>query len=136
MGSCTGGNLCSRGAGEALLTPHQVREALHRVDGGRTLARDCGELQCGVTARFRQLRHRGMKSIMAQEKMSPAKELASRVVFAALQILKEKGGQAPGREVVAEVEKRVQLDDWAKAVSTKTGTSAGRQCSIFSASSA
>jgi restriction system protein len=62
-----------------------------------------------------------MTSVIAQQKLSPSRELASRVMFAALQILKEKGGQAPGREVVAEVEKRVPLDDWAKAVSQKTG---------------
>ena len=53
--------------------------------------------------------------------MSRAKDLATKVVFAAMQILKEKGGQAPGREVVAEVENRVQLDDWAKHVFPTTG---------------
>ena len=58
---------------------------------------------------------------MAQEKLSPSRQLASRVIFAALQILKEKGGEAPGREVVAEVEKRVQFDDWAKAIYEKSG---------------
>lgn len=58
---------------------------------------------------------------MAQEKLSPSKELASRVIFAALQILKEKGGEAPGRDVVAEVEKRVQFNDWAKAIYEKSG---------------
>jgi len=58
---------------------------------------------------------------MAKEKLSRSRELASRVIFAALQILKEKGGEAPGREVVAEVEKRVQLDDWAKAIYEKSG---------------
>lgn len=48
---------------------------------------------------------------MAKDKPSRSRELASRVIFAAFNILKEKGGQAPGREVVAEVEKRVELDD-------------------------
>ena len=43
------------------------------------------------------------------------------MIFAALQILKGKGGESPGREVVAEVEKRVQFDDWAKAIYEKSG---------------
>jgi len=58
---------------------------------------------------------------MAQEKMSRSRELASKVIFAALQILKEKGGEAPGREVVAEVAKRVQFDDWATTIYEKSG---------------
>jgi restriction system protein len=62
-----------------------------------------------------------MKSTMAQEKLSRSRELASKVIFTALQILKEKGGEAPGREVVAEVEKRVQFDDWAKTIYEKSG---------------
>ena len=58
---------------------------------------------------------------MASEKISRSRELASRVVFAALQVLKEKGGEAPGRAVIAEVEKRVEFDEWAKAVYEKSG---------------
>ena len=63
----------------------------------------------------------GTKGTKPQKKLAPSRELASRVIFAALQILKEKGGEAPGRDVVAEVEKRVQLDDWAKATFEKSG---------------
>jgi len=62
-----------------------------------------------------------MKRNMAKEKLSRSRELASKVIFAALQILKEKGGEAPGRDVLAEVEKRVQFDDWAKATYEKSG---------------
>ncbi len=58
---------------------------------------------------------------MAKNKLSPSRELASKVIFAALQILSEKGGQAPGREVLSEVENRVHLDDWAKAKYEKSG---------------
>ncbi|SFM64293.1 winged helix-turn-helix domain-containing protein [Nitrosomonas communis] len=58
---------------------------------------------------------------MAKEKLSRSRELASKVIFAALQILSEKGGQAPGKEVILEVEKRVNLDDWAKAIYEKSG---------------
>lgn len=49
---------------------------------------------------------------MTQIKLSRSRELAAKVIFAALQILKEKGGEAPGRLVIVEVEKRVSLDDW------------------------
>lgn len=53
--------------------------------------------------------------------MSRSFSLASKAVFAALQILKERGGEAPGKEVIAEVEKRVEFDDWAKQAYEKTG---------------
>lgn len=52
---------------------------------------------------------------------APTRQLAAKVVFAALKILVEKGGEASGREVIAEIEKREQLDDWAKAVYEKSG---------------
>lgn len=58
---------------------------------------------------------------MAKDKLSRSRELAAKVIFAALQILNEKGGQSPGREVISEVEKRVALDDWAKATYEKSG---------------
>jgi restriction system protein len=58
---------------------------------------------------------------MTLEKLSRSRELGARVICAALQILKEKGGEAPGRDVLAEVEKRVPLDDWAKAIYEKSG---------------
>ena len=58
---------------------------------------------------------------MSSENLSRSWTLAAKVIFAAFQILKEKGNEAPGREVVAEVEKRVQLDDWAKERYEKTG---------------
>ena len=58
---------------------------------------------------------------MAKDKLSRSRELAGKVVYTALQILKEKGGQAPGRDVIGEVEKRVPLDDWARATYEKSG---------------
>jgi len=58
---------------------------------------------------------------MAKDKLGRSRELAAKVIFAALQFLKEHGGEAPGREVVAAVEKRVELDDWARATYEKTG---------------
>lgn len=47
--------------------------------------------------------------------------MGAKVVFAALQILKENGGQLPGKTVQNEVEKRVTLDEWAQATYEKTG---------------
>lgn len=58
---------------------------------------------------------------MAKQKLARSRELAARVIFAAFQILKEQGGQAPGRDVIAEVEHRVELDDWARATYEKSG---------------
>lgn len=58
---------------------------------------------------------------MASQKLSPSRGLAAKVIFAALQILKEKGGEAPGRTVLAEVGKRVPLDDWARETYEKSG---------------
>jgi restriction system protein len=58
---------------------------------------------------------------MPKAKLSPSRELGAKVIFAAMQILKENGGQAPGREVIAEVEKRVTLDEWAKETYVKSG---------------
>jgi restriction system protein len=57
----------------------------------------------------------------SKDKLPRSRELAAKVIFAALQILKEKGGQAPGRDVVAEVERRVALDEWARATYEKSG---------------
>jgi restriction system protein len=58
---------------------------------------------------------------MSIEKQSRSRELGAKVVFAALQILKENGGQLPGKTVQNEVEKRVTLDEWAQATYEKTG---------------
>jgi restriction system protein len=55
------------------------------------------------------------------KKLSRSKDLGAKVIYAALQILNERGGEAPGREVISEVEKRVTLDDWAKETYEKSG---------------
>ena len=59
--------------------------------------------------------------MMTKDKLSRSRELAGKVVYTALQILTEKGGQAPGRDVIGEVERRVALDDWARATYEKSG---------------
>lgn len=44
---------------------------------------------------------------------SPTRKVAAKVVFAAFEILRENGGEMRSRDVVAQVEQRVDLDDWA-----------------------
>lgn len=58
---------------------------------------------------------------MAKDQQGRSRPLAAKVIFAALQFLKERGGEAPGREVIEAVEKRVELDEWARATYEKTG---------------
>lgn len=58
---------------------------------------------------------------MAKDKLSRSRELTAKVIFAALQVLNDKGGQANGKEVIVEIGQRVALDDWAKAVYEKSG---------------
>lgn len=58
---------------------------------------------------------------MTKDKLSRSKELAEKVVFAAMKVLSEKGGEATGKEVKNEVEKRVELNDWATKTYDKTG---------------
>jgi len=58
---------------------------------------------------------------MSAENLSRSHQLAAKVMYAAFKILQEKGGEAPGRDIIAEVEKRVDLDDWAKEVYEKSG---------------
>jgi restriction system protein len=58
---------------------------------------------------------------MAIEKISRSRNLGVKLIFAALQLLKENGGQLPGRDVLTAVEKRVSLDDWARETYEKSG---------------
>ena len=44
---------------------------------------------------------------------SPTRKLAAKVVHAAFQVLHDSGGEMRARDVINEVEKRVQFDDWA-----------------------
>ncbi|AOL09353.1 Mrr restriction endonuclease [Burkholderia contaminans FFH2055] len=54
-------------------------------------------------------------------RLSRSRELAAKVIFAAFQILQERGGELPGRDVIAEIQKRVVLDEWATETYEKTG---------------
>lgn len=53
--------------------------------------------------------------------IAQSRSLGAKVIYAAMQILIERGGEAPSSEVVAEIPKRVQLDDWATNVYEKSG---------------
>lgn len=55
------------------------------------------------------------------EDISRSRALGTRLVHEAMKVIVEKGGQAPAREVVTEVGKRVPLDEWALNVYEKTG---------------
>lgn len=50
-----------------------------------------------------------------------SKELASRLIFEALTVLREHGGELKGNEVISEVGTRVELDDWARGLYEKSG---------------
>lgn len=52
---------------------------------------------------------------------SRSRALAAKVLHATLSILKDRGGEAPGRELVAEVPHKVDLDEWAKESYEKSG---------------
>lgn len=55
------------------------------------------------------------------KKSSKTPALGSKVIFAAFDVLKENGGELNGREVINQVEQRVDLDDWAKSKYEKSG---------------
>jgi len=57
----------------------------------------------------------------SEKKLSRSRATGTKTIYAALQLLKEHGGQLKGREVVEEVAKRVALDDWEKERYEKTG---------------
>src|SRR5438876_1049995 len=50
-----------------------------------------------------------------------ARVIAARLAFAALNVLKENGGEMRGRQVIEEVEKRVKLGEWEKQRYEKSG---------------
>ncbi len=58
---------------------------------------------------------------MAEKKLAKSRALAAKVIYAALQALKDNGGELPSSEVTSEVEKRVEFDDWEKSQYEKTG---------------
>ncbi len=55
------------------------------------------------------------------KKPSQTRELATKLMYAALSTLRDHGKEMPGRDLLREVEKQVDLSDWAKARFEKTG---------------
>src|SRR6266404_7266148 len=58
---------------------------------------------------------------MKTSKIAKSKLLSPRLIYTAMTILQEMGGELSAREVIEEVESRVQLDDWAKHRHERTG---------------
>ena len=59
--------------------------------------------------------------IMNKNHSSKSWKLGEKVIFAALQILREHEGELQGQQVIEEVSKRVDLDEWEKARYEKSG---------------
>ena len=60
---------------------------------------------------------------MANNEIQPQKvrPLAAKLIFAALKVLKDNGGEMRGKQVIEEVEKRVPLGEWERQRYEKTG---------------
>ncbi len=55
------------------------------------------------------------------EKLAPSKRSAAKTLFAAFKILKEAGGQLPGKQVIEKIRETVELTEWEKQAYEKTG---------------
>jgi restriction system protein len=53
--------------------------------------------------------------------IAPSKATGIKTVFCALNILKENGGSMAGRDVIAEMERRIEFNEWEKFILEKTG---------------
>jgi restriction system protein len=53
--------------------------------------------------------------------LAPSKQSAAKTMFAAFKILKDAGGQLPGKQVIETIRNAVELNDWEKQVYEKTG---------------
>ncbi len=51
----------------------------------------------------------------------PVEKVATKAIYAAFLILKESGGQLPGREVISKIREIVEFTDWEKHNMQKTG---------------
>jgi restriction system protein len=58
---------------------------------------------------------------MNQKKLSPSRALAAKVIYTAFSILRDNAKEMPMRELMARVEKTIDLDKWAKERYEKTG---------------
>ena len=53
--------------------------------------------------------------------LAPTKKIGVKVIYAALKILKNHDGELPGREVISEIEKTIDLNEWEKELYPKSG---------------
>jgi restriction system protein len=53
--------------------------------------------------------------------LSKSKQTAAKTIYEALLVLKEEGGELPGREVMNRIEQRIELSEWEKERYEKTG---------------
>ncbi len=55
------------------------------------------------------------------EKLAPSKRSAAKTIYATFKMLKDAGGQLPGKEVIDRIRQTVEFSDWEKEVYEKTG---------------
>jgi len=55
------------------------------------------------------------------ENLAPSKRSAAKTLYATFKILKEAGGQLPGKKVIEKIRETVELSEWEKQVYEKTG---------------
>lgn len=53
--------------------------------------------------------------------LSPSKAVAAKTIYEAFKILKEEGGELPGREIIEKMRTRIEFTDWEKGIYEKTG---------------
>lgn len=58
---------------------------------------------------------------MNKTEIAPSNALGAKVIYAALQFLKNRGGEAPGRDIATELEKSVRFNEWECQTYQKTG---------------
>jgi len=56
-----------------------------------------------------------------EQKISPSRATGIKTVYEAFKILKEEGGQLPGKEIIEKISQRVKFNDWEKEIYEKTG---------------
>lgn len=80
-------------------------------------------LFCTISIRLivQKKRNQNKKRMKKLHDVSPSKTLAAKTVYEAFKVLKEEGGQLPGKDVIDKVGQRLQFTDWEKGTLEKTG---------------
>jgi P2-related tail formation protein len=69
---------------------------------------------------------------MAKSSLSRTNQLVAKVTFAALNFLKDNGGEAAYREVVAAVGRNLSFDDWEREILKDGAYPRWKRCLVFS----